>query len=220
MCQALNSPFFSLLHPFQKEWINTNCEMINAKRDHFIFEVSQSGQHLFFLIEGLVFIEKEHEQSGDMLIKNVIGKGEIFGEQMLWTQRQYEAQAIVKSKSCQYLKIPTELFNRILQNNEPFAQFFMNVLFQRLQKLESRFLALNHKSTRHRLKHLLLSFVDKQGTSTSTASKILVKHQLSLKEMGNMVRASAQTMSSILNDWKGKNILDYNKECVIIHDIT
>ena len=116
------------------------------------------------------------------------------------------------------LKIPKTLFNRILENNEHFAQFFMNMLFQRLQKLESRFLALNHKSTRYRLKHLLLSFIDQK--TNQKANHIMVKHQLSLKEMGNMVRASAQTMSSILNDWKGKNLLDYNKECVIIHDMT
>ena len=104
MCKALNSPFFSLLHPFQKEWMASKCEMVHGKRDHYIFEANQNGQFLFFLMEGLVFIKKEHEQSGDLLIKNVIGKGEIFGEQILWSQQHYEAQAIIKSKHGQYFE--------------------------------------------------------------------------------------------------------------------
>lgn len=216
MCETLTGHFFALLEEKEQENLLAAAEIKCASKEAVLFDLNDPAAFIYFLLDGLVFIEKECKESEEQLIKHIIKSNEVFGEQVLWSTPFHQDKAIVKSAKCRFLKIPVDDFQCVLNKNEPFSQFFMNGLFKRLEQLEARYIALNHKSTKYRLKHLLLSMIPTDQTNKK--SEVTLQHCLSLKEMGNMVRASAQTMSSILNDWKGKRILDYRKECVIIED--
>ncbi len=218
---ATNAPNWTaiaMLSPQQKKLLSRHSLKREAVKGEFIFKEGNPADKIFLLLDGLVFIEKANESEvAQKLVKYIVQPGEVFGEKNLWSKINKQDRAIVRSATATFLQIDVPAFQSILEENSVFSQYFLDAIFHRLRQVEDRCVALNLSSTRMRLKQLLLSFI-KSNTQVASDQEIVIRHNLSLKEMGSMVRATAQTMSSILNDWRGRGLLDFTKECVMIRD--
>ena len=208
----------TMLAPLHQDLLNIYGLKRTATRGEVIFQQGQAVDKVFLLLEGLVFIERKNTSKTDqILVTYIISPGETFAEPNLWTKSVSRTQAVVKSTSATFLQIEVSVLQKLIEEHDTLADFFMQIIFRRYRQLEDRCLALHQPSTRQRLKHLLLSFV-RSADRNRPAKAISIHHNLSLKEMGNMVRSTAQTMSSILNDWRSKGILEFSKERVLITD--
>ena len=208
----------SMLSTNQLDLLHAHGLRREATRGEFIFRQGQSVEKVFLLLEGLVFIEKQNQvDDRQILVTYIISPGETFAESNLWSKSKSANQAVVKSTSASFLQIEVSSLQRLILEDTTLAEYFMQILFRRYRQLEDRCLTLHQPSTRLRLKHLLLSFVQNPDRS-NLPTGIPIHHKLTLKEMGHMVRSTAQTMSSILNDWSSKGLLEFSKERVLITD--
>ena len=207
-----------MLRPSQQDLLSAHGLKREAARGEFIFRQGQVVDKVFLLLEGLLFIERKNSQENRQpLVTYIISPGETFAEPNLWSRDASRNQAVVKSTRATFIQIDVAVLQKLIEEDTELADFFMQIIFRRYRQLEERCLALHQPSTRQRLKHLLLSLVSSAGQHR-TAAGVTIQHNLSLKEMGRMVRSTAQTMSSILNDWRSKGILEFTKEHVLITD--
>ena len=198
----------------QKKLFDTVSEFV-VKKNELIYDNGDRANKMFLLKKGLVFIENQESIQKQFMVKHIIKEGEIFGEDLLWSNAKRTDRAIAKQNEAVVLQFDSSVLKELMKSNELFANYFLVRVARKLQDLEHRFVVLNHKSTKYRLKHLIISLIPKENRE----NKVILNHNLSLKEMGNMVRSTAQTMSSILNDWKHKNLIMYNKEKLVIEDL-
>ena len=204
-----------MLNNIQDKELTAQMTVKKVKRNAYIFREDEKTNEVFLLLEGVVFIEQLHPEEGVDYVKYIVKESELFGEKRIWSAAPINEGAVARSKEVVYGTIPIEIFQKFMFRDKAFTEAVFNRLLKRLKKIEIRCQSLKNPCTKQRLKNLLLFMMPE---NEHLENQFVFNHYLSKKEMANMVRATAQTMSSILNDWQRKNILDYNRFSVTIRD--
>lgn len=213
--RAFNWASIPMLNNIQDKGLISQMKVKKVKRNAYLFRENEKTNAVFVLIEGVVFIEQLHPEEGTDYVKYIVKEAELFGEKRIWSAQPMNESAVARSKEVIYGMIPIEVFQKFMFKDKTFTEAVFNRLLKRLKKIEVRCQSLKNPCTRQRLKNLLLFMMPEDE---QRQNQVTLNHYLSKKEMANMVRATAQTMSSILNDWQRKNILDYNRFSVTIRD--
>ncbi len=212
---SLNWDELPMLSRKEKQLLQENTTLLKFARNEAVYQIGNVAEDVFILLKGTVFIEQPHPEGDYDLVKYIVQEKEWFGEKRIWSAQDRSEHAIVRSKHAICGQIPIQVLRNLMHNNEAFTSYLFSVLFDRLKKMELRCIALNQTCAKKRLKNLLIALAP---NSDGQASQVVLQHNLSLKELGTMARATAQTMSSILREWKRKNILDFNRNSVVIED--
>ena len=110
-----------------------------------------------------------------------------------------------------------EDFKRLLQQNFSLAQDVMLYLGERLRKAEHQWESLILKDVRTRIVEFLKESADKRGRQVGFET--LVKHGLTQQDIANLVGASRQTVTAILNELRKSNLIHFNRNSILIRDM-
>jgi CRP-like cAMP-binding protein len=161
-----------------------------------IFGPTPTPQHVYLLEKGLVRIYRT-SPDGAALTLGYVRPGEVFGDVAVIAEssRDVCAEASVASN---VLRIPREVFTRVLRTHNPVLYEITKTMSQRLVRIRSRAEDLVFHDARRRLARLLVRLAEEFGDRRPTGLAVGVP--LTQEEMATLVGTSRQTVNSVLRD--------------------
>jgi len=186
------------------------------KKDQFIYLQEDFSQNIFLIANGRVKIGN-YSLDGKEIIKAILTQGEVFGEMALTgeTRRNDFAQAMDDDTSICPLTI--EDMRDLMAENKALNFKIIKLIGLRLKKMERRIESLLFKDARTRIIEFLRDSAEEKGKKVGF--EILIKNNLTHKDIANLTGTSRQTVTTILNELKDKNIINFDRRRILIRDM-
>jgi len=186
-----------------------------VKKNDFIYLPDQSSDKVYLITDGRIKIGS-YGENGKEITKAILSKGEVFGELAVVGEdkRRDFALAIVDTKLC---CIEADDMKDLLKDHNKFSMFFMKIMGSRVLEMEQRLESLVFKDSRSRIIEYLISLVNKKGQRVGY--EWVVRNFITHQEIANLTATSRQTVTTILNELRTKELLTFNRKRLLIRDL-
>lgn len=180
-----------------------------------VYLPEDAANKIYFITEGRIKIGSHGSQDKE-ITKAILGKGEVFGELALVdseSRRDY-AVAMEDTKLCVTTK---EEMNGLMKNHSQLNLFMMKLMGKRALDMEKRLESLVFKDSRSRIIEFLSDLVEKKGQRVGY--EMLVRKFITHQEIANLTATSRQTVTTVLNELRNKNILTFDRKRLLIRNL-
>ncbi len=185
------------------------------KKGEYIYLPDEFSDKIFFLTNGRVKIGT-YSDSGKEITKSILTTGEVFGELAIVgeTTRRDFALAMDDTMVC---LMTVEEMKSMMREHNGLSLFLMKIMGSRVLEMEQRLESLVFKDSRTRIIEFLVSLAAKRGQRVGY--EMLVRKFLTHQEIANLTATSRQTVTTVLNELRNKNILIFNRRRLLIRDM-
>ncbi|MFN0213518.1 MAG: Crp/Fnr family transcriptional regulator [Saprospiraceae bacterium] len=209
-------PLFQTLSELELAKLADLAQFRLAPRYHFVFVPDEKAEHLFFLVKGRVKTGT-FSSEGREIIKELVSPENLFGELTLAGEQMRSEFAQSLHDGAAYLAVKLVDFHKLMQDNPQLVFACMQLVSQRLQRVEERLANLVIKDARERIIEFLLETATREGRRVGFET--LVKHHLTQQEIASLTGTSRQTVTSVFNELKRSNLIYFNRNSILIRDV-
>lgn len=208
---------FNLLDALsEKEMIALNELVVDndVKKKQPIYLGGEPNENLYFLKKGRVKLSRLDE-SGKEFTLTLLEPGEIFGELGLFDDSPRETMAVALEDSliCTMRRRDFEAYTA----NKPELVFKLTKLMGfRLRQIENQIADLLFRDVPARLARLLLRLADQHCLETKHGVRVNIK--LTQQELANLIGATREMTSTVLNSFKKEDIINIIYKYIYIID--
>lgn len=185
------------------------------KKGEFIYQANDPSDEIYFMLKGKIKIGA-FSSSGKEITKAIHNDGEVFGELAMIEngKRRDFAQAQEKSTVC---IIQKDNLKVLMRQNHELSMRMMQMMGTRILHMERRLESLVFKDSRTRI----IEFV--YGLATGKGQRVgyetVIRNFGTHQEIANLTATSRQTVTTVLNDLRNRNILTFNRRRMLIRDM-
>ncbi len=185
------------------------------KRGEYIYLPEEHADRMFFLTEGRVKIGT-YGESGKEITKAILNKGEVFGELSLIGEgkRRDFAYAMDETQLC---VVTVDEMKSLMREHNGLSLFIMKIMGSRMLEMENRLESLVFKDSRTRIIEFLHELGQKKGQRVGYET--LVRKFMTHQEIANLTATSRQTVTTVLNELRNRNVLTFNRRRLLIRDM-
>jgi CRP/FNR family cyclic AMP-dependent transcriptional regulator len=185
------------------------------KRGEYIYLPEEQADRIFFLTEGRVKIGT-YGETGKEITKAILSKGEVFGELSLVGEekRRDFAYAMEETQLC---VVTVDEMKSLMREHNGLSLFLMKIMGSRMLDMENRLESLVFKDSRTRIIEFLHDLGQKKGQRVGYET--LVRKFMTHQEIANLTATSRQTVTTVLNELRNKNVLTFNRRRLLIRDM-
>jgi CRP/FNR family cyclic AMP-dependent transcriptional regulator len=209
-------PLLSSLSQADLQRLTQMAELKTKPKHAFIYLADEPSEYVCFLASGAVKIGI-YSPDGREIIKSIQHPFTVFGELGLTGELCRAEFASTMNQEVTYFAIRVDDFKAMMQQNFHLAQAVMLYLGERLRKAERQWESLILKDVRTRIVEFLKESAGERGRQVGFET--LVKHGLTQQDIANLVGASRQTVTAILNELKKSNLIHFNRNSILIRDM-
>ncbi|GGE50442.1 cAMP-binding protein [Pullulanibacillus camelliae] len=208
-------PIFSELLDSELQRLSSiMTERVYGKKE-FIFMEGEKRQAIYFICSGTIKTFKVNEKGNEQII-NILQSGEMFPHVGFFDEGPYPATAEV-IKEAELLSLRLDDFNALLMEYPAIAIKVMRIMGQKIVLLSQRIQELISEDVRHRIIHTLIRLNDEAGKVES--GQVTLEIPMTNQDFANLVGTSRETINRILNDLKKQNLIDFDRQKIVIWDI-
>ena len=185
------------------------------KKGEYIYLPDESADKIYFLFDGRVKIGS-YGESGKEITKAILGKGEVFGELSMVGEDMRRDFAIAMDDTTVCV-ISAHDMKDLIKDHSGLNLFIMRIMGSKMLEMEQRLESLVFKDSRTRIIEFLQNLAAKRGQRVGY--EMLVRKFLTHQEIANMTATSRQTVTTVLNELRNKNILTFNRRRLLIRDM-
>ena len=197
------------------EELNLVHNFLEAEKGEYIYFPSQNHRKLYFTKKGFIKIGYIDE-AGNECIKEVIQKGEVFGQITLEKNNLQDEFAQAYKSNVSLCAFNIEDFMLLLQKKPGMALAFSNHLGKKVRKVETRLLNLLNKSVHSRLINLLIQLIPENNNKENAAD---IERFLTHDDMAKLIGSSRQTVTTTLSQLEEHQLIAVTKDHINIPDI-
>lgn len=188
-----------------------------AKKGDVIYFSSSEVPRVFLLKKGNIKIVSVDED-GNETIKDIIQKGDLFGELELDNDRNSNEYAKALTDDIIICSFLMSDFEELLLKNPSLALSYTKFVGLKMKRIRNNYSNLISKDAKTRLYQFLKDWSDKEGKRVG--DKIIIDNYLTQNDMAQIICTSRQTATQLINEMETKGLLHYNRKEIIIDDIT
>jgi len=185
------------------------------KKGEYIYLPEEYSDRIFFITEGRVKIGT-YNDDGKEITKAILGHGEVFGELALVGEDRRRDFAYVMEEAT-ICVLGVEEMRALMRDRSELNIFLMKIMGSRMLELEHRLESLVFKDSRSRIVEYLYDLANKKGQRVGY--EMLVRKFLTHQEIANITATSRQTVNTVLNELRNKNILTFNRRRMLVRDM-
>jgi CRP-like cAMP-binding protein len=185
------------------------------KKGEYIYHPEDVSDKVFFVREGRVKVGN-YSAEGKEITKTILSAGEVFGELAVIgeeTRRDF-AQALEPTTLC---IVSVEEMKSLMKHHSGLSLFFMKLMGNRMLDMEQRLESLVFKDSRSRIVEFLINLVNKRGQRVGY--EMLVRKFFTHQEIANLTATSRQTVTTVLNELRSKNLLTFDRRRLLVRDM-
>ncbi len=191
-------------------------EVRAAHRHTFIYLADEPSDYLCFLVQGSVKVGI-YAPDGREIVRSFQHPYTVFGEMGLAGESKRAEFASAMNQDVRFIAIKTAHFRPFLERNFTLAQNMLNHLGERVRRAERHWESLICKDVRSRIVDFLKETAGQRGRQVGFET--LLKHGFTQQDLANLVGASRQTVTSILNELRKSNLIHFNRNSILIRDL-
>jgi CRP/FNR family transcriptional regulator, cyclic AMP receptor protein len=206
---------YKILCPHKVKTMAENHTYNHYQKDEFIYFPEEQATHIYMIVSGRVRIG-HYQEDGKETVTAILSIGEIFGELALAGEdkRKDFAQAMESTTICP-LSI-TEL-EELMKDNKELSFKILKLIGLRLMKLERKLELLVFKDARTRIIEFLKDAAAWKGKKVGFET--MIPTRLTHKDIASLTGTSRQTVTTILNELKEKNLINFDRKKILIRDL-
>ena len=104
-----------------------------------------------------------------------------------------------------------------MREHNGLSMFLMKIMGSRVLEMEKRLESLVFKDSRTRIVEFLQELARKKGQRVGY--EVVVRKFITHQEIANLTATSRQTVTTVLNELRSKNILTFNRRRLLIRDM-
>ena len=185
------------------------------KKGENIYLPEDVADKVFFVRTGRVKIGN-YSNDGKEITKIILGEGEIFGELSLVGEDKRRDFAIAMEDVVLCIMTVEEM-QGMMKTHTGLSMFIMKIMGSRVVEMEQRLESMVFKDSRTRIVEYLIYLVNKKGQRVGY--EMLVRQFLTHQEIANLTATSRQTVTTVLNDLRNKDILTFNRRRMLVRDM-
>ena len=190
---------------------------IEMAKNEILYREGNVSDRMYIVLEGRVKIGTYRDES-KVVLKNLIHKGEIFGEGAVFGESRRRDFSAAMDDTVRVLELKASDVNQIMRTHPDVSFKITTQIAQKLHSAERRLEALTFKNSRTRIIEFLKDTARKQGRKVGYET--LLRPFLTHQDIGNLTTTSRQTVSSVLNELKGSNMIYYDRHRLLIRDLS
>ena len=185
------------------------------KKGEYIYLPDEQADRLYFLTEGRVKIGS-YADTGKEITKAILNKGEVFGELSLIGEEKRRDFAYAMEDTSLCILTVTDM-KALMRDHNGLNLFLMKIMGSRMLEMEQRLEALVFKDSRTRIIEFLHSLATNKGQRVGYEQ--VVRKFMTHQEIANLTATSRQTVTTVLNDLRNKNILTFDRRRLLVRDM-
>ena len=185
------------------------------KKGEYVYMPEDHADKIYLITEGRVKIGA-YGDSGKEITKALLGSGEVFGELSLvgTDKRRDFAYAMEDTDVC---VVSTKDMKNLLREHNRLSLFMMKLMGSRVLEMENRLESLVFNDSRSRIVDFLLELINKKGQRVGYEH--VVRKFITHQEIANLTATSRQTVTTVLNELRNKNIITFNRKRLLVRDL-
>ena len=191
-------------------------EFLHFKKDDFIYIPDAQADYIYMIAHGRVKIG-HYLEDGKEVVSSILTAGEIFGELALAgevTRRDFAQVMDDKTSIC---PLNIEELKQLMYGDKELSFKILKLVGLRLMKLERKLELLVFKDARTRIIEFLKEAASWKGQKVGFETMIPTK--LTHKDIASLTGTSRQTVTSILNELKEKNLIYFDRKKILVRDL-
>jgi CRP/FNR family transcriptional regulator, cyclic AMP receptor protein len=191
--------------------------VIDVPKGEYIYFEAYNHNKIYFVKEGYIKIGYiDHE--GKEKIKEIIQKGELFGQFSLERSNLHGEFALAYKNDVSICAFTIDDFEKLLKNRPDLALRYSKQVGAKLRSIENRLLNLLNKDVKTRLIHFLWQLVE-QNLVEDTAEGFCMPNYLTHEDIASLIGSSRQTVTTMINELGTEGILSYNRQEICFLDV-
>jgi len=184
-------------------------------KGEYIFLPEEHSDRVYFITEGRVKMGT-YSNTGKEVVKVILHAGEVFGELALVGEekRRDFAFAMDDTRVC---ILSVQDMRSLMREYNALSLFIMKLLAGRVVEMEQRLESLVFKDSRTRIVEFLHELAEKKGHRVGFERE--VRRFMTHQDIANLTATSRQTVTTVLNELRNKNILTFNRKRLLVRDM-
>lgn len=187
-----------------------------AKKGDIIYFSSSDVPRIYLLKKGNIKIVSIDE-GGNETIKEILQKGDLFGELSLEADENVNEYAKVLTDEVSICSFLLSDFEDLLVRNPTLALSYTKFVGLKMKRFKNNYSNLVSKDAKSRLVSFLKDWATREGTFEG--NKVTIENYLTQNDISQIICTSRQTATLLLNELEEKNLIYYNRKEIIIDDI-
>jgi CRP-like cAMP-binding protein len=196
--------------------LDAQTVMKTAAKNDFIYFPKEPSKILFFLKAGRIKIGS-YSEDGKEIIKAILYPGEVFGEMGIVGEDSRKDFAVAMDAETRMCTLHVDQFKEMMKANAQLSLAVTKTIGEKLRNVERRLESLIFKDSRERIIDFIKEMAGKYGKIIG--AEVLVKHNLTHQDMANLTATSRQTVTTVLNDLKAKDLIYMERKRFLIREI-
>jgi CRP-like cAMP-binding protein len=191
-------------------------EYVDYRKNDYIYFPDELSEYIYLISEGRVKIGG-YTEDGKEMIHAILGKGEIFGEMGLAGEEKRADFAQAMDEKTQLCKLNIQDMKELMRENQPLSLNMLKLVGWRLRKMERKIESLVFKDARTRIIEFLKELAEERGQKVGFET--MVKNHFTHKDIASLTGTSRQTVTTILNELKEKNVINFDRRRILFRDL-
>jgi CRP-like cAMP-binding protein len=186
------------------------------KKDQFIYFPDEPAQYIYMIAEGRVKIG-HYLDDGKEVVTSILSTGEIFGELALAGEEKRRDFAQAMDEKTTVCPLSIEDLKQLMWEDKELSFKMLKLVGLRLMKLERKLELLVFKDARTRV----IEFIKDSATwkGKKVGFETLIPTKLTHKDIAALTGTSRQTVTTILNELKEKNLINFDRKRILVRDL-
>ncbi len=207
---------FNVLCPHKVKRMDQTHTFNHFKKNQFIYFPEEPSKYIYMIAGGRVKIGN-YTSDGKEVVKAILSKGEIFGELALTGEDTRTDFAQAMDENTQICPMSIQDMQDLMKDNKELSLKIFKLIGFRIKKLEKKIESLVFKDARTRIVEFIKDAAAWKGQKVGFET--LVNTKLTHKDIANLTGTSRQTVTTILNELKDKNLITFNRKRILIRDL-
>lgn len=200
----------------EDESLTTIIKGLNARYKQYnsndiIFMEEEPCKHLSVVINGIIEIQKL-DSYGNILVVSSLEEGDVFGENLLFGDRNLYPMSVICKSSASVLHISKEYIYELCEKDHMFMRQMFRILSNKAMALSSKLKQVSMKSLRQMICNYLFSMYKNTG-------KLTIELNMSKKEWAEKLGVQRPSLSRELINMKEDGFINYDRKTITILDI-
>lgn len=187
-----------------------------AKKGEIIYFSDSEVPRIFLLKRGNIKIVSVDED-GNETIKDIIQKGDLFGELTLESDKNSNEYAKALTEEVSICSFLLSDFENLMLKHPDLALSYTKFVGLKMKRIRNNYSNLMSKDAKFRLKTFLLDWIEKEGKINDNSATL--ENYLTQNDIAQIICTSRQTAIILINDLEQNEIIKYNRKEIIITDL-
>jgi cAMP-binding proteins - catabolite gene activator and regulatory subunit of cAMP-dependent protein kinases len=189
---------------------------LNFKKNDFIYFPEEQSSHIYMVVNGRVKIG-HYLDDGQEAVNSILTNGEIFGELAMAGEEKRKDFAQAMEENTVICPLSLDELKALMKDNHELSFKLLKLVGFRLMKLERKLELLVYKDARTRVIEFLKDAASWKGKKVGYET--MIPTRLTHKDIAALTGTSRQTVTTILNELKEKNLINFDRKKILIRDL-